>query len=250
MAEIILTSLQNPVVKEVTALQDKKNRTASGLIILEGEKSIAGALEAGLKLESIFYENEKYASQFPAAVKYKVNEKILAKISSTSSPAPVLAIIKRPVPNAQSLQKLKRLIVLENIKDAGNLGTIIRTAAAFELDGIILAGDCVDAFDPKTIRASVGTIFKIPIATAGDFAVFKKSHTFISTVVDGGDDVKGLETFEFPEKFLVFFGSEAQGLSPTLQDLVDEKITIKMAKNVESLNLSVSAGIILHKIFN
>lgn len=246
MAEIILTSLQNPVVKEVVALQDKKNRAASGLIILEGEKSITGALEAGLKLESVFYENEKYASQFPAAAKYKVNEKILAKISSTSSPAPVLAIVKRPLAEIRG----NRLIVLENIKDGGNLGTIIRTAAAFGLDGIFLAGDCVDAFDTKTIRASVGTIFKIPIAASDNFAAFKKSHTFISTVVDGGNDVKALESFEFPEKFLLFFGSEAQGLSPALQDLTNEKITIKMAKNVESLNLSVSVGIILNKAFN
>ena len=241
---VVLTSVQNPVVKEAAALQDKKNRTVSGLIVLEGEKSIAGALEAGLKLESIFFENEKYSR--PARAHYKVNEKILAKISSTSSPAPVVAIIKRPRPAVTG----NKIIVLENIKDAGNLGTIIRTAAAFELDGIILAGNCVDAFDPKTIRASAGTIFKIPIAATDDFAAFKKSHTFISTVVEGDKDTKALEAFRFPSKFLLFFGSETQGLSPALQAIASEKITIKTVKNVESLNLSVSAGIILNKLFN
>ncbi len=236
-----LTSVQNPIVKEVAALQDKKNRTASGLIILEGEKSIVGAIEAGLKLESIFFENEKYSQ--PAKITYKVNEKILAKISSTSSPAPVVAVAKKPIAEVKG----NRIIVLENIKDAGNLGTIIRAAVAFGLDGIILTGDCVDIYDPKTIRASVGTIFKIPIAAINDFTAFEKTHTFISTVVENG---KTLETFKFPPKFLLFFGSEAQGLSTKLQNLASEKITIKMAENVESLNLSVSAGIVFYQIFN
>lgn len=239
-----LTSVQNEVVKGVVALQDKKNRVAEGKIILEGEKSIQGAQDAGLTLESIFYVDEKYAPLAQKArVQYKVNEKILAKISSTKSPAPVVAVVKAPPAKVCG----NKIVVLENIKDAGNLGTIIRSAVAFGLDGIILCGDCVDAYEPKTIRAAVGTIFKIPVmlADAATLNEFKKTHSFISTVVTGG---KPLESFTFPEKFLLFFGSEAQGLSSALQEKCTDKLTIKMTKNAESLNLSVSAGIVFHHL--
>lgn len=247
MNMVELTSLQNEVVKEIAALNDKKNRQKTGLIVLEGEKSIQGAIEAGLELESIFFENDKYVKS--AKKMYKVNEKILEKITTTKSAAPVLATIKKPQRSLSEFKKFKKIAVFENIKDAGNLGTILRSAVAFGIEGLILSGDCVDEFSPKTIRSSVGTIFKIPVIhfDIKDFEEFQKTHEFISTVVCGG---KSLGEFKFPEKFLLFFGSEAEGLSANLEKLCTEKITVKMTKNAESLNLSVSAGIIFNKIFN
>lgn len=246
MPIIELTSLQNPIVKEVVALGDKKNRQKSGLIILEGEKSVAGAIEAGLSLEAVFFENEKY--EVEAKNKYRVNLKILEKISSTKSPAPLVALIREPIYNLEEFKTFKKIALFENIKDAGNLGTIIRSATAFGVDGIILYGDCVDIFSTKTIRASVGTIFKIPIITINKgIEAFKATHKLVSTVVNGNDAF-----FNNPLKtpVIVLFGSEADGLSNELLNLSDEKITIKMAKNVESLNLGVSAGIIFYEMFN
>lgn len=240
MGVVELTSVQNDIVKEIVALS--KNRKNSGLVILEGEKSIQGAIETGLGLESIFFVDEEYVH--PAKVKYKVNQRILEKISSTKSAVPVLAITKEPVYSIEQFKKFKKIALFENIKDAGNLGTIIRSAAAFGLDGIILYGDCVDPFSTKVIRASAGTIFKMPIITLREgLGEFKNTHTFISTVVSGGDEL----VLKLP--YVVLFGSEAEGLSLPLQKMSDKKVTIEMARNVESLNLSVSAGIIFHELF-
>ena len=244
MTNIIeLTSINNDIVKATYALNDKKNRKSSNKIILEGEKSVLGAIEAGYQIIDLFFENEKF--NFQAKNKYKVNQKILEKLSSTKSPAPVIATILRPEFKIDDFKKYKKIVLLDSIKDAGNLGTIIRSALAFGLDGIILSGEYIDPFSPKVIRASAGNIFKIPILETLEPEKLKGTHKFLTTVVSGG---KPLSKVDIQEKFILVMGSEATGISKKFEDLSDKFITLDIKNTVESLNLSVCASIFFYEI--
>lgn len=244
MTNIIeLTSVNNDIVKAISALNDKKNRKSTNKIILEGEKSVLGAIDAGYEIIDLFFENEKF--NFKAKNKYKVNQKILEKLSSTKSPSPVIATILRPQFEIEQFKKFKKIVLLDSIKDAGNLGTIIRSALAFGLNGIILAGEYIDPFSPKVIRASAGNIFKIPILECNEVEKFKNSHKFLTTVVSGGH---ALTKADLEEKFIFVMGSEATGISKKFEELADKFITLDIKNSVESLNLSVCASIFFYEI--
>lgn len=234
-----ITSLQNPLIKSVAALHDKKERDYQGLIILEGEKLIEGALECGIKIENMF-------SMMPHKNAIEVDEKVMKKISTTTTAPKILAVAKKPSFEEQDFIKMKRILLLEGIQDAGNLGTIIRTAAAFEIEGIILYGHCTDPYAPKVLRSSVGTIFKMPILQTSDISPFSKSHDLIATVVNSNNSIKDVP---FSKPFILMFGSEAKGLSDKLIEAANYTFTLDMGKGVESLNLAISAGICLWEIY-
>ncbi len=242
MSNIIeLTSINNDIVKKTYSLVLKKNRDEK--ILLEGEKSVLGALEAGYKIIDLFFEDEKF--NFEAQNKYKVNKKILEKLSTTKSPAPVIATTARPSAKTSDFLKFKKIALFENIKDTGNLGTILRSAEAFGIEGIILEGNSTDPYSSKVIRASAGNIFKMPILENADLETFKGTHKFLTTVVSGGsklakEDTKG--------NFIIVFGSEADGVSREILTYSDKNITLPIKKTVESLNLAVCASIFFYEI--
>ena len=139
--------------------------------------------------------------------------------------------------------------MLENIRDLGNLGTILRTSAAFGADAVVLYGECVDIYNPKCVRSSVGNLWKLPVVHITDLAQLKdvfKSYKRIATLPRAKKLLKDFET-DFP--VVVMFGSEADGLSPELVDFSTDEVKIEMSPDVESLNLSVSCAVVLYKIF-
>ena len=140
--------------------------------------------------------------------------------------------------------------LLENIKDAGNLGTAIRTAAAFGIDGIVLLGDTVDLFSPKVVRSSVGYLWKTPIFKADNFEQIKRyfsDHTFFATSVNKNLPLKDLKEADIKAPAVIMFGSEAFGLSDDLVNKSDVYVTIPIKGDIESLNLSISIGIVLYE---
>ncbi len=248
---IEITSVSNSVVKEVVKLHQKKYR--ENFIIVEGKKALDGAIDANLKIKCLFSEDKNLLSQYQNNAKdaeiYFVNEKVMEKISTTESAPVVLAVVKKPVCDINNFKNYKNIVLLDSIKDAGNLGTIIRTAAAFNIDGVLLFGECTDEFSPKTIRSSAGNIFKIPIAHAPmeQLINLKKTHKMVTTVVNSKNSI---DNFNPKSPCVVMFGSEADGLCEELLNLADVSYTIPMKDGVESLNLAVSAGIILHKMYS
>ena len=141
-------------------------------------------------------------------------------------------------------------MLLENIKDAGNLGTAIRTASAFGIDGIILLGDTVDLFSPKVVRSTVGYLWKTPIYKTNNFDEIKenfKNHTFFATSVDKNLELKMLKESNLKKPCVIMFGSEADGLTKELVNKSDIYLTIPIQSSVESLNLSISIGIVLYE---
>ena len=244
-----ITSVNNDLVKETAKLLKNKYRDESGLFLIEGEKGVNEALLAGLEINHIFVlENEPL---FSGEKVIETTEAVLSKISDAKSAPKVVAVAKQPKPDFNKLASLNKIILLEGIKDAGNLGTILRTATAFGVDGIVLYGDTVDLYNPKCVRSTVGNLWKIPVFKIKEFSLLEsnfKDYERIATLPKG-TDIINLKDFNTQQKTLIMFGSEADGLSEELKNFATKNITIEMKENVESLNLSISVGVILYKIF-
>lgn len=244
MKTVEIASTQNDLVKYCVKLQDSKYRKKEKLILVDGEQTIQGFIDEGIVFKYLFVKkNNPIQNVAKVENLVYVNDEILKKISTTKSPTDMIGIIKEPVVDERIFEEFNAIALIDGIKDAGNLGTIIRSACAFSIDGIILFNDCVDLYNTKTIRATAQNIFKIPIYKTSDIDFIKrlqKSHKLISTVVDSDKEFFNIQA---EKKFIIAFGSEANGISETIADLSDEKVTIKMDNNVESLNLGVCASI-------
>jgi len=274
-----ITSLQNPIIKETTALHQKKNRAESGMFLIEGIKGVEEALRCGLEIKYVFMFPSVIARRgfspdaaicsinYPEEKIYFVDEKILKKISTTETPPEIVAVAYQKKFVLEDLFKEKNplIIVLENIKDAGNLGTIIRTAKAANVSGIVLTGECIDIYNPKVVRSSAANLWKIPVVYFKETALIRKEiekygqFQFLATKVcdfsychpehsEGSVPILYHE-INYNQPTVVFFGSEAEGISDKLANQADKFIKIPMNEEVESLNLSISAGIVMYEAF-
>ncbi|MDD3419331.1 MAG: RNA methyltransferase [Candidatus Gastranaerophilales bacterium] len=245
MAETI-TSVNNDIIKLAASLEQKKFRDETGLFLLEGKKPLEEAIKAGVEIEKLFLSKEE---SYAAKESYIVTESVMKKISTTQTPPSVAAIAKKQDYTLEQLNG-KTIVLLEDIKDPGNLGTIIRTAAALGAHLIVLTGDCVDLYNPKVIRSATGNIFKVPIVYSNDWEQMRhqfRNHKFIGTILDPDKHPIELNKANFNMPTVIMFGSEANGLSPKAMEYVQEYIKIPLQNEVESLNLAISAGIILYK---
>lgn len=249
---IEITSLTNETVKAAAKLQYKKYREESGLFLIEGIKPVEEAITAGVELTKIFVRDVHHIKKFQEckAEVIKTNEAVLKKISTTETPPLIVAVGVQKEVSDNWIKDAKRVILLENIKDAGNLGTILRTASALGIDGVILYKDTVDIYNPKCVRASVGNLWKNNISIVNELDKLEKlleGFAKIGTLPKSYNSIF-LSEFNFANRCCVFFGSEAEGLSDELKSITDANVTIEMTNSVESLNLSISAGIIMYKM--
>lgn len=244
-----ITSVNNELIKETSKLLQKKYRDETGLFIIEGEKGIIEAIEAGLDIKNVFVLSglESFKNLNPI----EVTEAVMAKITGAKTAPKAAAVVRQPKYNITDLKNIKKAALFEGIKDPGNLGTILRTAAAFNIEGIILYGDTVDLYNPKCVRSSVGNLWKTKVFEIKDFSLLKEYFADFQRLatLPASNKTIPLNNYNPKDKVLVMFGSEADGLSTELKDFATDNITIEMSSNVESLNLSISAGIILYNIF-
>ena len=242
-----ITSVNNDLIKETAKLLQKKYREESGLFILEGEKGVSEAISAGIEIKHIF-ALENIDINFDNII--EVSEQVMSKITETKSVPKIVAVAKQPTYDIKTLAEKNRVVLLESIKDAGNLGTILRTSSAFGVDGIVLFGDTVDLYNPKCVRSTVGNLWKTPVFHIKDFNDLEryfKHHEIIATLPKA-ENVIELKNYTPTNKTLLMFGSEADGLSNDLKEFATKNLTIEMDSKVESLNLSISVGIILYKL--
>ncbi len=245
-----ITSVNNDLVKETAKLQQRKYRDESGLFLLEGEKCIEEAIESGVQIERIFVADGY--NKFTNFEQIETNDAVMSKISTTTTPPKCVAVGRQL--KSEWKKDYKRVVLLEDIKDAGNLGTILRTSCAFGVDAVILYGDTVDLYNPKCVRASVGNLWKIPVFSIKSFEELSElcsDLTPVATLPKSKDSV-WLKEFKADKKVLIMFGTESSGLSDELISYAEsngEFLTIEMSSQVESLNLSISAGVILYKLF-
>jgi len=233
-----IESLTNKKVKEWCKLKEKKDRDEKGLFIIEGDHLVMEAKKLGLIEEVISLKEEQGPNS------YQVTKDILKKISSQKTPANIMAICKKKKEESYK----NRILLLDNIQDPGNLGTIIRSAVAFSYDTLILSEDTVDLYNDKVIRATEGMLFHINVIRRNiknELEILKKQNfTIYGTNVENGKDIKEIS---FPSKIAVIIGNEGSGMNPDLKKYINENIYIPMNRTCESLNAAISASIIMYE---
>lgn len=245
----VITSLDNEKVKMLKKLQKKKYRDEYNLFIVEGEHLAIEAFRAGVLEELILEEGTDLP--FPSPYGYYSRE-VLSKISALDTPSSVMAQCRKRDRDGEEVEG-NRILVLDDIQDPGNLGTIIRSALAFGVTTIVLSEETVDLYNPKVLRATQGMIFhtNIIVRNVYDWVRMIKASDFkvYGTCVDGGVDVKSLIPND-KEKFVLIVGNEGNGVKRRILDLCDENLYIKMNADVESLNVAVATSILLYELGN
>lgn len=239
-----ITSTTNEIVKKAAKLSQKKYREETGLFLAEGEKAIKGLLQTEFKLVELFLKDE---IDIKCDKLHLVNVAVLSKISTTKTPCGAIGVFKQKTYKLNYFIDAKRLLLLENIKDAGNLGTILRACKAFEIEGVLLLGDAIDLYNPKVVRASVGC-FDLPVINIDYEDLLKfKNQTIYSTALY--KDSTPLNKIKFKTPFIVAFGSEADGLTNNFLKNKTKNIKVETSNKVESLNLASAVSICLYEIY-
>lgn len=239
---MIYSSVQNDKIKEIKKLNQKKYRDETGKFLVEGEHLVLEAHKMKFLEELIVLEN--YDFKLDIKTSYVTNQ-VLKHITELETPPKILGICKK----VNNFNIGEKIVMLDNIQDPGNLGTIIRSAAAFNIDTIILSKDTVDLYNPKVVRATQGLIFNMNIIVCDLEEKIKElkgdNYTILTTKVDGGKLIKNIQK---NEKLVIIMGNEGKGVSEKLQNLSDEFIYIDMNEKCESLNVAVATSIIMYEI--
>ncbi len=245
-----ITSVNNDLVKNTVKLQQKKYRNIEKKFLLEGYKAIKEAFDSGIILEHVFVDKNKLKEyEFCKDILIEASEPVLKKISTTDSTPEAVAIGVQKIFDIKDLKNVQKVVLLENIKDSGNLGTILRSAVAFGADAVVLFGDCVDIYNSKTVRASVGNLWKLPIVQIKDVESFNKIFKDFNKIATLPRSKNLLKTYRINLPAVVMFGSEADGLTDELIKFSNDSVKIEMSPKVESLNLATSVSVILYELF-
>ena len=240
---MIITSLENEKIKNIRKLQKKKYRDLTNTYLIEGEHLIEEAYKEGMVLEVFSTEEEKKWDVLTTTVSLEV----MKKISMMDTPSTQIALCRKKEDKIEGT----KLLLLDEIQDPGNLGTIIRSAVAFGIDTIILSENTVDLYNPKVLRATQGMYCHINMVEEEALKTLKwlkeKSYKIYSTNVINGVDARTLKKEE-KEKFCLIVGNEGQGVKKEIQELSDKNLYIPMNQKVESLNVGVACSILLYEL--
>lgn len=256
----IITSVNNQRVKDVANLKQKKYRTETGFFFAEGLRAVIEAVQFADLSELFFIKTEE--NKLTEIIKtaeekgvrlYCVDEKVMAKLSDTKAPQGVLAVIKMPKDRLQKLNpgtssdNNAPVIILDRVQDPGNLGTIIRTADAVGALGMILLEGCVDAFSPKVVRASMGSLFHLPVIQdvfPEEALTWCYRHGY-EPAATALKNAQNMYKADLSKKMAFIFGNEANGVAEELQAAAETRLFIPMAGQAESMNVAMAAGIVL-----
>ena len=241
---MIITSLNNPTIKEISKLKNKKYRDLTNTYLAEGEHLVEEAYKNNILTKIILLEDTICNYDIE---KIYVTKEVMKKLTELDTPNKIIGIVKKNTP----LPIGNKILILDNIQDPGNLGTIIRSSVAFDIDTIVLSTNTVDIYNPKVIRSTQGMIFYTNIITLElkEFIneIKTKNYTIFGTNVRNGKNIKEIT---LPEKFALVLGNEGQGVSKEIESLCDDNIYIKMSSKCESLNVSVATSILLYEVYN
>lgn len=255
---MIITSLQNPKVKEACALWDRRDREKRQLFLIEGYRELARAVGAGYPIEYAFIceelflgENEpQLIEKFPQV--YKVNEKVFRKLSYRDRPDGLIAVAKQRHRTLKELSKRKTPffgVVAESIEKPGNLGTMLRSADAVGLDAFIVTDPTTDIHNPNVVRASVGTLFTTPLFEASSEEAIdwlKKEGIKVAAATPYGKRMFTEE--DFRGDVVIAVGSEQLGLSPLWMERADIQVRIPMLGVADSLNVATATTLLMYEV--
>ena len=234
----IITSKNNDKIKYAVSLKESKNRKKEGKFIGEGKKALELALQAGLVDEVFSYETLLIDEAIP---QFLVNEEVMKKLSSTVNPEGVIFIAKIP---EFKKDNFKKILFLDSINDPGNLGTLVRTALAFNYGAVVTSPDSVSIYNEKALAACKGANYLIPVFQ-DELASYKDGYQIIvSTLKDESID---LEEVKLEDKFVLVLGNEAHGVSHNTEKLASLFVKIPI-NNINSLNVSIAGGILMYKL--
>jgi len=265
--DLVITSRQNPSVKAVCALSEKKERETRGLFRFDGVKLFLEAVTSGVEIESVFIKEgsitsleERIGDLLSSYEKriVTVSDSVFEKISEEKSPEGIITVAKHidkfskivKIENSRIPALSESVIILESIRDPGNLGTIIRCAAALGVERIIMSSDCADLYNPKTIRAAMGGIFKLNIDRVesellGDYVLKlrESGRRVFAAALD--PTAMTLGEFEYRTGDCFVIGNEGHGLSKRLLEVASGSVIIPMREDCESLNAAMAAVILM-----
>lgn len=242
---MLITSLENDRIKNYVKLQDRKYRKKTKMFIVEGMHLVLEAYKKGVIEELILEKDTVLPINLPTVY---VTEEIINKISTLDTPSNIMALCKM---NEDEVKLGNKVLLLDGVQDPGNLGTIIRSAAAFSVDTIVLSPTTVDLYNPKVVRSTQGMMFHIDIVTRDLKEVItelkEREIPIYGTKVEYGEDVRTLPQKD-RVKYALIMGNEGNGVEDNILDLCDKYLYIDMDPEVESLNVGVACGILLYEL--
>jgi len=266
----VITGNKNETIKNISALlRSKKERDKQGVFVIEGLRIIKDTLATAPEyIEKVFVsesfaendENRELIAKLRENTEqggskekflYRVKDSVFDSISQTMTPQGIMASVRKPEYKAEDILKAKtrdqKLLILENIQDPGNLGTIVRTAEAAGVSGILLSGDCADIYNPKVIRSTMGSVFRVPFLYCSDFyekikEIKANGIKIYAAYLHGGEDYNGVT---YDDRSAIMIGNEGNGLTKEAVSIADKRVFIPMAGKIESLNAAVATAILL-----
>ncbi|MCO6187366.1 RNA methyltransferase [Rhizobium sp. L1K21] len=254
-----ITSLSNPVIKDIKGLSQKKGREETGTFMAEGLKLVIDALDLGWSITTLVYAKnakekplvQKVAARAVAAgaLVLEVSEKVLSSITRRDNPQMVVGIFETRWHALSSLkpETNQTFVALDRVRDPGNLGTIIRTADAAGASGVILVGETTDPYSLETVRATMGSVFAVPLyrASASEFLKWKRGSgaKTVATHLAGSVDYRTIDYTDMP--VVILMGNEQQGLPEELAREADALARIPQQGLADSLNLAVATAVML-----
>lgn len=256
-----ITSLANPIIKDIRGLALKKHRDETGLFLGEGLKLVTDALDENWPVDTICFaaavRNQPAVMQAAAKVHARggtvldVSEAVLGKITRRENPQMVVGVFKQRLTSLSAVKPadLDVWVALEQVRDPGNLGTIIRTVDSVGAKGVILVGETCDPFSMEAVRATMGSLFHVPLVrcNTADFRAFAAGRGFriVGTRLDAAVDFRsvGLE-----KPTILLMGNEQKGLTEAMSALCDVGVKIPMVGQADSLNLAIATGVMLYEL--
>lgn len=238
---MVITSVNNSKIKEIKKLKNSKYSKEQKLFLIEGEHLVKEAFKLNLLKLTISLDDVSY--NVPNLI---VNKSVLESLSSINSTPNIIGVCKY-IDENKPLGG--RILILDNIQDPGNLGTIIRSSVAFNFTSVVLSLDTVSKYNNKVIRSTQGMLFNSNVISCDIKSLIKKlkdeDYTIYATDVVGGVNVKDIKK---PSKFAIVMGNEGSGVSSDIKDLADCNLYIKMNKDCESLNVAVASSILMYEM--
>ena len=266
--DIVITSRQNPSIKRLCFLLEKKGREASGLFRFDGIKLFSEAVSCGVEIEEIYLREssvavlearlERELSSLPPCKVICVSDDVFEKISEERSPEGIITVAKY-IDGLSKITEIKdvdipkisdSILLLESLRDPGNLGTVLRSAAALGIDTVVLSSDCADVYNPKTVGAAMGALFRVSVCRLGEgllseyIARLRKSgrRVFVAALKS---DAALLGSFDMQTGDCFVIGNEGHGLSNEAIDACDKCVIIPMQAGCESLNAAAASVILM-----
>ena len=253
-----LTSADNPLIKMIAGLNDKKNRDKEGLFYIEGRFNLEEAIKSNFAIKYILFTEESLLNELPASTALKnaelvlINTQILKKITQVDTPQGIIAAAEIPGTRADklSLGKNPLIVIGDDIRDPGNAGTIIRSADAAGADAVVFSSNSADIYNPKVVRSTGGSIFHLPVVNGCDLKTFItgiKKEKGIKIIAGSAKGKMPYTKVDFTLPSAIIIGNEASGISKEIEALCDETAAIPIQGKAESLNAAVSCSIMLYE---